>query len=126
MALLKFREIARGDENSRRAFKYLEAYIESAKASRDVEAAKNILEEISMLNIELEWKTRLPMNVRWYNLNFDNIQWTDKELARKYVNKAMELIESEFTKEEMKEALRRIYNVRESVEEIREAEGLLG
>ena len=126
MALLKFREIARGDENSRRAFKYLEAYIESAKASRDVEAAKNILEEISMLNIELEWKTRLPMNVRWYNNNFDNIQWTDKELARKYVNKAMELIESEFTKEEMKEALRRIYNVRESVEEIREAEGLLG
>ena len=66
------------------------------------------------------------MNVRWYNNNFDNIQWTDKELARKYVNKAMELIESEFTKEEMKEALRRIYNVRESVEEIREAEGLLG
>ena len=38
----------------------------------------------------------------------------------------MELIESEFTKEEMKEALRRIYNVRERVEEIREAEGLLG
>lgn len=126
IALLKLSEIVRGDENSRRAFKYLEAYIESTKANRDIEAAKNLLEEISMLNIELEWKTRLPMNVRWYNLNFDNIQWTDKELARKYVNKAMELIESEFTKEEMKEALRRIYNVRESVEEIREAEGLLG
>lgn len=81
---------------------------------------------LSLLRIDIEWKTRLPMNVRWYNINFDNIQWKDKELARKYVDKAMELIESEFTKEEMKEALRRIYNMRESVEEIREAEGLLG
>lgn len=126
MAFLKLREITYGDDNSRRAFSYLEAYIESAKANRDVAAAKNILEELSLLRIDIEWKTRLPMNVRWYNINFDNIQWKDKELARKYVDKAMELIESEFTKEEMKEALRRIYNMRESVEEIREAEGLLG
>lgn len=126
MTLLKLSHFVKDDENCIRAFSFLEAYIDSARENRDVEAAKKILDELSMLRIELDWKTRLPMNVRWYNRNFDNIQWTDKELARNYVDKAMELIETEFTKEEMKEALRRIFNVRESAEEIREAEGLLG
>lgn len=126
MALLKLNDIKNGDEHSHFAFSYLEAYIESAKANRDVAAAKNILEEISLLNYDLNWKTRIPNSIKWYDRNFDNVEWSDIEYARRCVDQALELIGGSFTKEEVKDAFRRILTARESLEEIREAEGLLG
>ena len=127
MALLKLNDIiSNGDERSRLAFSYLEAYIESAKANRDVAAAKNILEEISLLNIDLRWKTHIPERIKWYDRNFDNLEWSDKEHARWCIDQALKLIKEEFSKEDVNSALRRILSVRESIEEIREAEGLLG
>lgn len=126
MALLQLNDLANGDERSHYAFRYLEAYVESAKANRDVAAAKNILEEISFLNYDLKWKTRIPESIRWYDRNFDNVEWDDKEHARRCVDKALELIKKMFTKEQVKDALRNILGARKSTEEIREAEGLLG
>jgi len=126
MALLKFNDIANGDERSHCAFRYLEAYVESAKTNRDVAAAKNILEEISFLNYDLKWKTRIPETIKWYDRNFDNMEWNDKECARRCVNQALELIKKMFTKEQVRDALRHILSARKSTEEIREAEGLLG
>ena len=126
MALLKLNDLNNGDERSHLAFSYLEAYIESAKANQDVAAAKNILEEISFLNYDLRWKVRIPQSIKWYDLNFDNVEWGSKEYARLCVDEALELIRKNFTKEEVKEALRRILSARENMEEIREAEGLLG
>ncbi|MDO5489837.1 MAG: hypothetical protein Q4F52_06980 [Bacteroidaceae bacterium] len=52
--------------------------------------------------------------------------WSDKEHARWCVNEALKLIDKEFTKEEVTKAFRRILSAKESMEEIREAEGLLG
>ena len=126
MSLLKLNDLNNGDERSHLAFSYLEAYIESAKANQDVAAAKNILEEISFLNYDLRWKVRIPQSIKWYDLNFDNVEWGSKEYARLCVDEALELIRKNFTKEEVKEALRRILSARENMEEIREAEGLLG
>ena len=119
-------DINNGDEHSHFTFSYLVAYIESAKANRDVAAAKNILEEISLLNYDLNWKSRIPNSIKWYDRNFDNVEWSDSEYARRCVDQALELIGGSFTKDEAKEAFRRILNARESLEEIREAEGLLG
>lgn len=126
MALLQLNDLANGDERSHCAFRYLEAYVESAKANRDVAAAKNILEEISFLNYDLKWKTRIPETIKWYDRNFDNMEWNDKEYARRCVNQALELIKKMFTKDQVKDALRHILSARKSTEEIREAEGLLG
>ena len=126
MALLKLNDINNGDERSHFAFSYLEAYIESAKANRDVAAAKNILEEISLLNYDLNWKVRIPNSIKWFDRNFNNVEWSDEEYARRCIDQALALIGGAFTKEEAKDALRRIFNARESLEEIREAEGLLG
>ena len=126
MALLKINEINNGDEHSHFAFSYLESYVDSAKANRDVAAAKNILEEISLLNYDLRWKTRIPETIKWYDRNFDNVEWSDRGHARRCIDRALELIGKTFTKEEAKAALRQILSARESEEEIREAEGLLG
>lgn len=126
MALLKLNDISNGDEHSHFAFSYLEAYIESAKANRDVAAAKNILEEIFLLNYDLNWKIHIPNDIKWYDRNFDNVEWSDNEYARRCVDQALELIGGPFTKEEAADAYRRILHARESLEEIREAEGLLG
>lgn len=126
MVILKLSEMRNGDDDSHRSFRYLEAYLNSAKANCDVAAAKYILEEISLLRVELEWKTRLPESIRWYDKNFDNIEWKNPERAREQVNMALELLESRYTKDDLKAALRRLWHARESVDEIREAEGLLG
>ena len=125
MALLKLNDIKNGDAHSHFAFSYLEAYIESAKANRDVAAAKNILEEISLLSIDLRWKTRIPESIRWYDRNFDNVEWENKEYARLCINRALELITKDFSKDELMSAFRSILHARVSEEEIREAEGLL-
>ena len=126
MALLKLNDINNGDKHSHFAFSYLEAYIESAKANRDVAAAKNILREIVLLNYDLNWKIRIPNHIKWYDRNFNNVEWSDQEYARHCVDEALKLISGAFTKEEAMDAFRDILNARESLEEIREAEGLLG
>ena len=89
-------------------------------------AAKKILEEIELLGLDLRWKTRIPSIIKWYDHNFDNVEWSDKEHARWCIDQALELIGKEFTKEEVLKAFRRILSAKESMEEIREAEGLLG
>ena len=126
MALLRLNDISNGDKHSHFAFSYLEAYIESAKANRDVAAAKNILEEIVLLNYDLNWKIRIPNRIKWFDRNFDNVEWSDNKYARHCIDQALELIDGAFTKEEAMDAFRSILNARESLEEIREAEGLLG
>lgn len=126
MALLRLYEVRYGDEISHRALKYLEAYINSAKENLDVAAAKNILNELNLLRIDLEWKTRFPAKIRWYDSNFDNIEWIDKERARNYVDAALEVIKKDFSKKEVIQAWKHIVNYRVCTAEIREAEGLLG
>ena len=126
MAVLRLYEVRYGDEMSRRALLYLEAYINSAKENRDVAAAKNILDELDLMRIELEWKTRFPAKIRWYDSNFDNIEWKDRECARNYVDMALEVIEKDFSKTEVMKAWKRIVDARVCTTEIREAEGLLG
>ena len=126
MALLKLAVGINGDDHSKYAFHYLEVYIESAKENQDVAAAKKILEEVELLSLDLRWKVRIPNMIKWYDRNYDNVAWSDKEHARWCINQALELISKEFTKEEVLKALRRIQSARESLEEIREAEGLLG
>lgn len=126
MALLKLAVGINGDDHSKYAFHYLEVYIESAKENQDVAAAKKILEEVELLSLDLRWKVRIPNLIKWYDRNFDNVEWSDKEHGRWCIDQALELIGKEFTKEEVLKALRRIQSARESLEEIREAEGLLG
>ena len=126
MALLKLAVGNKGDDHSKYAFHYLEVYIESARENHDVAAAKKILEEVEFLGLDLRWKTRIPSIIKWYDHNFENVAWSDKEHARWCIDQALVLIDKEFTKEEMMKAFRRILSVKESMEEIREAEGLLG
>ena len=126
MALLKLSVSAEGDNHDKYAFLYLEKYLDSAKANRDVAAAKKILEEAIFLGYDLRWKSWIPTDIKWYDKNFDNIAWCDKEHARWCVDQGIELIGKEFTKEEGLKALRRIRSAKESKEEIREAQGLLG
>ena len=126
MALLKLAVGINGDDHSKYAFHYLEVYIESAKENQDVAAAKKILEEVELLSLDLRWKVRIPNLIKWYDRNFDNVEWSDKEHGRWCIDQALELIGKEFTKEEVLKAFRRILSARESLEEIREAEGLLG
>jgi len=126
MALLRLAVGNKGDDHNKYAFHYLELYIESAKENHDVPAAKKILEEIRLLDLDLRWKTRIPSRIKWYDRNFDNVEWSDREHARRCVDKALELIGDSFTKEEVMKAFRSILCAREGIEEIREAEGLLG
>mgnify|MGYP002856250713 CR=1 FL=1 len=126
MALLKLTVSIGGDDNNKHAFHYLEGYIASAKENRDVAAAKKILEEIEYLSLDLRWKHWIPNDIKWYDRNFDNVVWSDKEHARWCIDQALEMISKEFTKEEGLKAIRRIQSAKESWEEIREAEGLLG
>lgn len=126
MALLKVTLKIRGDERGKVAYYYLVKNIESAKENRDVASAKKILDEINWLIRDLQWKDRIPNDIKWYDRNFDNVAWCDNEHARWCIDQALELISKEFTKEEGLKALRRIRSARENLEEIREAEGLLG
>lgn len=126
MTVLRLYEARYGDEMSRRVIKFLETYIDSAKDNHDVAAAKNILLELDLLRIDLEWKTRFPAKIRWYDSNFDNIEWTNMESARNYIDAALKIIERDFSKTEVMQAWKRIVDVRVCTNEIREAEGLLG
>lgn len=126
MTVLRLYEARYGDEMSRRVLKFLETYIDSAKDNHDVAAAKNILIELDLLRIDLEWKTRFPAKIRWYDSNFDNIEWTNMESARNYIDAALKVIERDFSKTEVMQAWKRIVDVRVCTNEIREAEGLLG
>ena len=126
MALLKLSVSINGDDHNKSALHYLEVYIESAKANCDVAAAKKILEEVEFLSLDVRWKSWVPNDIKWYDRNFDNVAWSDKEHARWCIDQALELIGKKFTKEEALKALRRIQSAKESEEEIREAEGLLG
>ena len=126
MALLKLTVSINGDDNNNHAFHYLEMYIESAEENRDVAAAKKILKEIEYLSLDLRWKHWIPNDIKWYDRNFENVVWSDKEHARWCIDQALELVGKDFTKEEGLKALRRIRSAKESLEEIREAEGLLG
>ena len=126
MTVLRLYEARYGDEMSRRVIKFLETYIDSAKDNHDVAAAKNILLELDLLRIDLEWKTRFPAKIRWYDSNFDNIEWTNMESARNYIDAALKVIERDFSKTEVMQAWKRIVDVRVCTNEIREAEGLLG
>ena len=126
MALLKLELANKADERSRNAFLYLEVIIDSARKNRDVAAAKKILNEIVLISYDLRWKTRFPELFKWYDHNFENVEWRDKEQARWCIDKALKLIEGEFTKEEVNQAYSRILSTLEDKEEIREAEGLLG
>lgn len=126
MALLKLSVSINGDDHNKYAFHYLEVYLESARKNHDVASARKILEEVELLGLDLRWKSWVPNDIKWYDRNFDNVAWTDKEHARWCIDQALELIGKEFTKEEVLKALRRILSAKESMEEIREAEGLLG
>lgn len=126
MALLELSVSINGDDSNKYAFHYLKAYIESAKENRDVAAAKKILVEVESLSFDVRWKSWVPSDIRWYDRNFDNVAWTDKDHARWCIDQALELIRGEFTKEEALKALRRIRSAKEKREEVREAEGLLG
>lgn len=123
---LKLLDMRHGDEMTHRAFRFLEQYIDSAKRNRDVAAAKNILIEIRLMKLDLSWNTRIPATIRWYDANFDNIEWSYPEIARERIDKALKLLEKNFSKTEIKEACNRIASLRAYTSEIREAEGLLG
>lgn len=125
MRNLRNLESKKGDGISDYALRFLEAVLSSAKANRDITAAKMLLHEIPELKRDLEWETHLPSNIRWYDINFNSLEWKDKDLARKYIDKALEIIKNRFTREEVKDALQKIFSVRKHTYEIREAEGLL-
>lgn len=126
MAMLKLNEISNGDNLSQNALSYLNAYIESARACRDTTAAKNILHEITLTRLALTWKTRIPEYIRWYDQDFDCFDWEDATQARRYIDDALQLLTTDFTKDELMPAYRRIVHAQASTNEIREAEGLLG
>lgn len=116
----------KSDNHSLYALRFLEKYMESARENRDVAAAKKMLKEMKLLGFDLRWRIRIPGQIKWYDHNFENVVWSDKAQARRYIDQALELISKDFTKDEVMQALYRILCVKESEEEIREAEGLLG
>ena len=126
MALLKLALKNNGEANDITAAMYIEKLVNSARENKDVSAAKKILEEIELLSSELMWKTRMPATIRWYNRNFETIEWEDKEHARTIVNKALKLLGTPYTKIDLEKALNKIYDARKYTDEITEAEGLLG
>lgn len=126
MALLKLALKNNGEANDITAALYIDKLLYSATENKDVPAAKKILEEIELLSSELMWKTRMPATIRWYNRNFETIEWKDKEHARTIVNKALKLLGTPYTKIDLEKALNRIYDARKYTDEITEAEGLLG
>lgn len=125
MALLGITEKVQGNDFSHIALVNLREIIASAKKSQDVAGAKRILHEIGMLRAALTWETCVPQNIKWYDRNFDNVCWYDKDTARERVDEAMKLLTRKYTREELLDAYQRIINA-ENHNEIREAEGLLG
>ncbi len=126
MTLLKYYNVKCGDGRTSLALNYLEEYFKSAKGTIDVVSAKNILEELLLLKCEVLWKDDIPARIKWYDINFDNVEWRDKRVARRYIDSALKLLKKNFTKDDVKSALTCIRNEREGLVEIREAEGLLG
>ena len=126
MAILKLSVLNNGQADDKKVFLFIERYIESAKENQDVTAAKKILEEIKLLSIDLRWKTRIPSLIRSYDRCFDTIEWQDNRRARTAVDKALELIGTSYSKEELMKAFRSIICTMKKSDEIREAQGLLG
>jgi hypothetical protein len=126
MAVLKLSVLNNGQADDKKVFLFIERYIESAKENQDVTAAKKILGEIELLSIDLRWKTRIPSLIRWYDRYFDTTEWEDNKRARTAVDKALELLETSFSKEELMKAFRSIICALKNSDEIREAQGLLG
>lgn len=126
MAILKLSVLNNGQADDKKVFLFIERYIESAKENQDVTAAKKILGEIELLSIDLRWKTRIPSLIRWYDRYFDTTEWEDNKRARTAVDKALELLETSFSKEELMKAFRSIICALKNSDEIREAQGLLG
>lgn len=125
MALLSLTVKAHGNDFSSVALANLRDNIASAKAIQDIAGAKRVLHEIGMLKAALLWETRVPQNIRWYDRNFSNVCWFNKDEAREHVDEAMRLLSRSYTREELLKAYQRIINA-ENSNEIREAEGLLG
>jgi len=125
MFLLSVTEREHGTDFSRMAIANLKENIASANENRDVTAAKRILYEIDMLQTALTLESRVPSLIRWYDRNFDNVCWFDRNNARKCVDEAVRLLNRKYTKEEILDAYQHIINA-ENSDEIHEAEGLLG
>ena len=68
----------------------------------------------------------IPAAVRWYDRNFDDLEWTNEERAKQRIEEALEVVNDDFTMEEGYYVLRRIRSLRKNTEYVREAEGLLG
>jgi molecular chaperone DnaK len=125
MILLSDLEKAHGNDFSHMAMVNLRENIASAKAIQNVDGAKRILHEIGMLRASLTWETGVPHDIRWYDRNFDNVCWYDKDDARECVDEAIKVLGRKYTREELLDAYQKIINA-ENRNEIREADGLLG
>lgn len=110
---------------SQKAIENLNESIANAKQNRDVAAAERILYEIEMIQAALVFDTNAPKRIKWYDKNFDNISWFNKEDARRYVDAALKLLECKYSKDELLDAFQLIINEKNE-NEIHEAEGLLG
>lgn len=126
MAGLAIKNADRNQAALMASLSYINDCIESAKANKDVDAAKKILQEIEDFKDLLAWRTMIPAAVRWYDRNFDDLEWTNEERAKQRIEEALEVVNDDFTMEEGYYVLRRIRSLRKNTEYVREAEGLLG
>ena len=126
MALLVFDEKVKGSGFSHAAIANMWENIASAKENKDVAAAKHIIYEIGMLHAAMTLESRVPDLIKWYDKNFDNVCWYDRNDARNRVDEAMKLLKRKHTQKEiLLDAYYSIINARNN-DEIHEAEGLLG
>jgi hypothetical protein len=100
--------------------------VKSIRESKNVDAAKKILDDINLFELELMWDSRISSSIKWYDKNFATKEWTDNKLARAAVDKALNLLGTSYTKQDLVRAYDNILDLLKYRYEIKEAKGLLG
>lgn len=126
MLMLKLKVSVYAGTDEKNEFLSLEMLVKSTRENKDVDAAKKILDDINLFELELMWDSRISSSIKWYDKNFATKEWTDNKLARAAVDKALNLLGTSYTKQDLVRAYDNILNLLKNRYEIKEAKGLLG
>ena len=115
-----------GDFQTSQRLEALRTEVDDAISKRDVEHAKNLINDVRQLDYDLalvEYMVAWVMN--WHN-NFEKKGWSNPNRARQLVNQALEIINDAPTVEKLKPIVIQLFDMLPNNEQPKEAQGRLG
>ena len=115
-----------GDFQTSQRLEALRTEVDDAISKRDVEHAKNLINDVRQLDYDLalvEYMIAWVMN--WHN-NFEKKGWSNPNRARQLVNQALEIINDAPTVEKLKPIVIQLFDMLPNNEQPKDAQGRLG